>query len=163
MAAPRSRRCSLSLLTLFSISLILISVSLFVSTKPTHKPLIDYRNQFSVSISFPPSTSPLGQNNTTNTTLAPVSSPSPLPLLRESNTTNTTLASISPSSSFSDQQNQNKNPSPTSKRVVIRVCTYSFFVFFYSHIQTSLLNMIKTFLFLIFTLFVILKTILVWL
>ncbi|XP_010449642.1 PREDICTED: xylogalacturonan beta-1,3-xylosyltransferase-like isoform X2 [Camelina sativa] len=122
MAAPRSsRRCSYSY---FSISLILISVSLFVFTKPANnKPLIDYRNQFSVvSVSFPPSLSPLGQDNTTNTSFAPVSSPSPLllPLLRESNTTNTTLSSVPPSSLYDDQQNQNKSPSPTSKKVIIR-------------------------------------------
>ncbi|KAL1207543.1 Xylogalacturonan beta-1,3-xylosyltransferase [Cardamine amara subsp. amara] len=118
MAAPRSRRCSLSLLTLFSISLILISLSLFVSTKPANKPLIDYRNQFLVTVSSPPlPLSPLGQSNTTNTTLVLVSSP--LSLLGQSNTTNTTLALVS-SSSDDDQENQKMSPTPTSKRVVIK-------------------------------------------
>jgi xylogalacturonan beta-1,3-xylosyltransferase len=114
MAAPRSRRCSLSLLTLFSITLILISVSLFVSTKPANKPFLDYRNQFSISISI---SSPLEQN-TTNTSF--VSASPPLSPLGQSNTTNTILASSSSSSSFSDHQNQNKSPSPTSKKIVIR-------------------------------------------
>ncbi|ESQ33265.1 hypothetical protein EUTSA_v10004953mg [Eutrema salsugineum] len=144
MAAPRSRICSLSLLTLFSISLILISLSLFVYTKPSNKPFIDYRNQFSVSVSFtPPSLSPLEQSNSTNNTHASVSSssppmslveqsnstnntlasifsPSPMSLLGQSKTTNTTISSVSFSSSFSDPGNRKKSPSPTSKRIVIR-------------------------------------------
>ncbi|KAF8108647.1 hypothetical protein N665_0106s0045, partial [Sinapis alba] len=138
MAAPRSRRCFLSLLTLFSVSLILFSLSLFVYTKHSNKPFIDYRNQFSVSFSFlapplslreqnnstnntldsvssPPPMSLLRQNNTANTTLASISSPPPPPPLRQSNTTNSTLASVSFTSSVSDQDNQKKSSSPTSK------------------------------------------------
>jgi len=145
MAAPRSRRCSLSLLTLFSITLILISVSLFVSTKPANKPFLDYRNQFSTSISI---SSPLEQN-TTNTSF--VSASPPLSPLGQSNTTNTILASSSSSSSFSDHQNQNKSPSPTSKKIVIRVCNHSFSLCFFLF-QVSQINnfvLIKLFFFLI--------------
>lgn len=143
MAAPRSRRCFLSLLTLFSISLILFSFLLFVYTKPSNKPFIDYKNQFSVSLSFlapplslleqnnstnntldsvssPPPMSLLRQNNTTNTTLASISSPPPP--LRQSNTTNSTLASVSFTSPLSDQDNQKKSSNPTSKTTFIRVC-----------------------------------------
>lgn len=146
MAAPRSRRCFLSLLTLFSIFLILFSFSLFVYTKPSNKPFIDYKNQFSVSLSFlapplslpeqnnstnntldsvssPPPMSLLRQNNTANTTLAPICPPH-LPPLRQSNTTNSTLASVSFTSSVSDQDNQEKSSSPTSKTTFIRVCNH---------------------------------------
>lgn len=142
MAASRSRRCFLSLLTLFSIFLILFSFSLFVYTKPSNKPFIDYKNQFSVSLSFlapplslpeqnnstnntldsvssPPPMSLLRQNNTANTTLSPICPPPPPPL-RQSNTTNSTLASVSFTSSVSDQDNQEKSSSPTSKTTFIR-------------------------------------------
>lgn len=146
MAASRSRRCFLSLLTLFSIFLILFSFSLFVYTKPSNKPFIDYKNQFPVSLSFlapplslpeinnsrnntldsvssPPPMSLLRQNNTANTTLAPICPPH-LPPLRQSNTTNSTLASVSFTSSVSDQDNQEKSSSPTSKTTFIRVCNH---------------------------------------
>lgn len=144
MAAPRSRRCSLSLLTLFSISLILISLSLFFYTKPSNKPYIDYTDQFSVS-SPPPLLSPLLQINTTNT-LVYVSSPPPLMSpFGQSNTANTIISVSSPpplSSSSSDQQDQNKPVSPTQPKV-IKVCIHSSSFFCFPLAYTNLFFFLK--------------------
>ncbi|CAH2079449.1 unnamed protein product [Thlaspi arvense] len=141
MAAQRSRTCSLFLLTLFSISLILFSLSLFIYTKPSNKPFIDYSNQFSVSVAFPPSLSLPEQSNSANNTFASVSSPPHKSLLGFNSTTNNIIASVSSpprmslvgqsninisfasvsfSSSLSDQDNRKKSPIPTSKRTIIK-------------------------------------------
>ncbi|CAN8275514.1 unnamed protein product [Cochlearia groenlandica] len=123
MVGPRLRRCSLAMLTILSISFVVISLSIFVYTKPSSKPLIDYKNQFDFSVSLPPSNLSLHhkERNSTNTSRALVSS-HPLSLIGQSNTTNTNTIALVPSlSSSSIQENQNKSLSSLpSKRIVIK-------------------------------------------